>query len=340
MVRQASNSSVSSIEVEVDRAADRSRKKDNVRSNTGSPTISGSGASGTLKSNTSSGDWYLETVSGYALSLTSGGTVGITVEVADSDGNTKSQLAADVHNGYKLDFGGVNVKPGWDIKYSIEQDDSNSYTIEISPLIRKPNPSAPTTVEVADTIDSFEDGSLSEYSGATGSYSVTSSKSYHQDKCLKTTTQASKIYSTSGLENYPERGDTFSYYFQATSTTVSDDPRCSLGFALQDKDNYREARVNIDEREILVREVVSGSDSTITRSPDVSGFDSDKWYKCVINWSDPLVFEIIDPADDSQMTSVSVSESSFSGTETNGGVSWYGSIENSNTLWLDNASIE
>jgi len=68
------------------------------------------------------------------------------------------------------------------------------------------------TVFTADiVIDKFEDGNINEYGGDLGSYSVTTSNPISGSASLLGNLNIKYIQSTSGLENYPQTGDTFSY---------------------------------------------------------------------------------------------------------------------------------
>lgn len=339
-MRRASNSQVSEIEVEVDSPAARGRKKDNVRSNSGTGSISGSGDSGTLKSNSSSGNWYLETVRGYALDVSSGGTVGVKVHVKDSGGNVKSELGADVHNGFNLDFGGIKVKPGWDIDYTIEQSDANSYTVEMTPLVRKPSPSDPSTVDETSVIDSFEDGSISEYSGDTGNFSTVSTDSYHLDNSLACSAAAeSVITSTTGLDTYPEKGDSFSWHMKTTSLSDADDAKAGMHFGVQDSNNYYTARVNYDDRKLFFTERVGGTFNIVDESDLGSGFEADRWDRFEVQWGDTVTLTAVSGDEDSTMASLSIPYTSFDTLWNSGGAGWFGTIENSETIRYDNAVI-
>lgn len=338
MVRKASNSAVSEIEVEVDAPGDRDRKRDNVRSNSGAPGTGGTGASGTLKTNNSSGDWFLDRVTGYALGVSSSGVVGVKIQVADGNGNVKMELADDLAGGAELNFGGVKIKPGWSVDYVIEQDDSISYTVELLPLVRKPNPGDPKTVDIPDRIDSFEDGGLAEYTGDTASYSVISTDSYHLDNSLENAGNVSvNLYSTSGLDAYPSKGDKFSCSLKPSNINA-DKMRGGMIFAVQDSNNYYYARVNYSDKKILVFEVVSGSLNLVATSPLGSGFESGRWDKFTIEWGDTLQFSLTNGGD--TLASVSVNAGEFTDLHTDGGFGWFSSVSSGESVRMDNAVIE
>jgi len=77
------------------------------------------------------------------------------------------------------------------------------------------------TVFTAETIiDDFEDGNINEYNGDTGDFSVTSSNPITGSNSLlaQNPTSTPYIHSTSGLPNYPQAGDTFSYKIRIEGT--------------------------------------------------------------------------------------------------------------------------
>lgn len=344
MVKGATNTSVAELEVEVDRPGDRERKRDNVRSNPGQGSVSGSGATGTLKTNNSSGEWYLEQVTGYALGATSG-VLAVKIQVTNAAGSVKSELGGDLAGGVSLEFGGVQVKEGWSIDYVIEQNDANSYTVELMPLIRKPEPDERRTVEPTTIIDSFEDGSISEYTGDTANYSVVSTDSYHLDNSLEYSDLSnSRMWSTSGLNVYPAKGDTVTWRAKSSSIDSSDDPNGGIMFGVVDDRDHYEARVNWDDRKLVIIE--SWSDGGLTHRSVVaessygSGFATDRWDKCELDWGDTITFSMTNSDDNSTMASLSMSFNDFEKSRSSGGFGWRGSVENGETIRFDKAEID
>lgn len=69
-------------------------------------------------------------------------------------------------------------------------------------------------------VDDFEDGNISEYSGGTNEFSVVQSRTYNGDYALYSTAGSSHTITAGlndGLENVPERGDTFYFAFYITN---------------------------------------------------------------------------------------------------------------------------
>lgn len=339
-MRSASNSAVNDIEVEVDRALDRARKQNIVRTNPATTTVSGSGSTGTVVTNTSSGDWFLENVTTSALGA-SIGVVTVKVDVANSDGEIISSGITEANAGSEIDFGGHIVKAGWSIDYTVEQSDSSSYDVTILPIIRKPNPAEPKTVEETPVIDSFEDSGLGEYSGDTGNFSVTGTASYHLDSSLEYSNAAnSHIFSTSGLDNYPAKGDTFSWYSTASSLSQSADATAGMTFGVADSNNWYHARVNYDDSKLFFIEEDGGSTIIHNESSLGSGFEASRWDKCTLEWGDTVRFHVTSSDDNSTMASVQMPFTSFNNLRSEGGVGFRASVENSETVRFDKAVVE
>lgn len=339
-MRSASNSAVNDIEVEVDRALDRARKQNIVRTNPATTTVSGSGSTGTIVTNSSSGDWFLENVTTAALGATIG-VVTVKVDITDSEGSIISSGITEANAGSEIDFDGHIVKAGWSVDYTVEQDDSSSYDVTILPIIRKPNPAEPKTVEETPVIDSFEDSGLAEYGGDTGNFSVNSFNSYHLDSSLEYSNAAnSHIYSLSGLENYPQKGDTFSWYSTASLLSQSADANAGMTFGVSNSNNWYHARVNYDDSKLFILEEDSGSTIVHKESSLGSNFEQNRWDKCTVEWGDTVRFHMTSSADNSTMASVQMPFTSFNNLRSDGGIGFRASVENGETVRFDKAVVE
>jgi len=89
-------------------------------------------------------------------------------------------------------------------------------------------------------VDSFEDSDISDYSGDTGAYSVISSDSTDGNNALKLSNPTTggrgsrdAIGSTSGLNDYPQRGDIFRCDWKPTQDIVGSGNRVTVVFAAQ-----------------------------------------------------------------------------------------------------------
>lgn len=90
-------------------------------------------------------------------------------------------------------------------------------------------------------VDSFEDGDLSEYAGATDAYEVTTGGLVADgDYSLKKTASGTAIFgSVAGLSRYPQAGDTFS----ADAAWTDVEPNLGVAFGMQDLQNFYFARI-------------------------------------------------------------------------------------------------
>ena len=334
-MKQASNSDVVSIDVEMDRPKDRGAKRDDVRTNSASQSISGSGGSGVLQTNNSAGDWYVDTISATCPGA-SIGVVQVEVAIRDSNDSVVSSVIGDANTGFPIDMGGHIVKPGWDIHQTVTQNDSNSYTVSINPLIRKPAPDSPKTTNAPGVIDSFEDGDISEYSGDTGAFTVSSSDAYHGDNSLQQTGGDEKNIRSTSLPNEPSKGDTFSFRVKGTSHTAKN--RATMKFGLQDANNFYGARVNFDDAKIFVQETASGSTDTIAES-SYAEVPVGEWCRMEVVWNDSVTVRVF-AEDGTQINSVIADVSEFTKSHTSGGIGWFVDNATGERIRLDRAVNE
>jgi len=128
-------------------------------------------------------------------------------------------------------------------------------------------------------IDDFEDGNINEYNGDTGDYSVTSSNPISGSSSLLSTAGSFAtpyIHSTSGLQNYPQAGDTFSYKIRIEGTiNVSS----GLVFGIQSNTSQNYALLIFSasgaDRIEFRKNVASGSLGTQISAQNVSTFTND-----------------------------------------------------------------
>ncbi|PSG99269.1 MAG: hypothetical protein BRC29_04045 [Nanohaloarchaea archaeon SW_7_43_1] len=119
------------------------------------------------------------------------------------------------------------------------------------------------------TVESFERNQLQHYSGETSAYEITSGWSYNGSKSLKMTDNSSspnKIISTSGLDYYPERGDTIRVIFRPKDFSTADwcDPSASMYFGGNNSSTYYKVKQvykqdsQTEEKEIQLGKSTSG----------------------------------------------------------------------------------
>jgi len=175
-------------------------------------------------------------------------------------------------------------------------------------------------------VDGFEDGDISEYSGSTGDFVVnqTSPVPNGSNRLERNESSAtsSGISSTSGLNNYPERGDIFKFQvipansadqigFLFFGTSISSTYEVFLNvisgdFELRDRDNF----------------------NTLDKDTSVS-YTTGQEYAVEIDTSsgDDIACTLIDESDGSTVSSVSATDNTYNSTF----IGWQDNISNSNT---------
>lgn len=329
MVRKASRADVSDISVEIDRPLDRARKRNELggAADSAAVEITGTGATGTLITNNSSGAWYLENVTISALGATTG-TVALTLDVKDGSGTTHYTGTTEVTSGV-IDFGGVPVLTGWTVDYTIEQDDSNTYTVNIHPLMRQPTPenASDDTVHSSNTIDGFEHNSLGTYySGDTGSFSIVSTPTHQRSYALQADAgNADAIYSVpgDGLENYVDNDQKFKFYVRSSAVGDWENQHIQnvmfgadatvSGYALR-FDWY-----GTDNLFLVTVENGSQAD-LLAQETNVDGdFQADTWYRGEVDRSAKTV-SVYRTSDQSRIASLDYSATDYPEYESNSGI--------------------
>lgn len=323
MVRTASNASVSEIEVEIDRPADRDRKRNRVGGAAGSASVSitGSGSTGTLFTNNSATAWYLESVTASAAGA--GDVVAVTVDVKDAQGNTKYSGTTGATSGV-IPLGGVPVLSGESVDYTVTQSDANSYTVNIHPVIRQPDPETESsdTVNSTQLIDSFEDGGISEYGNSTADFSVISDPTFDQSNALQNaaTGSSSWMYSTSGLPNYPGSDDAFKFHVRSSAVGTSSNHSQEVWFGADSTGDAYAVRFNWHENDNAFVVKLDGA-STLTvldEAKNVSGgYTAGRWYRGEVDRGDTTTVELYDTETKERVASMSMTDTAY---ESNSGI--------------------
>lgn len=328
MPRRASNASVSEIEVEIDRPADRAGKNDKVRSDSNSQSVSGSGASNvTAVSNSSSGNWFLEQVTAHAVGNSTYGNLQIVVRIVDGSGTTKAEQVGDVNSEY-IPFNGNVVKPGWSVEYDINQDDANSYTVLVRPLFRKPEPSESGTESNASSttetvVDNFEDSGLSEYTEDTGDFTVQNSTVYNGSQALQgdNTGGPAQIVSTSGLPAYFAKGEKADVYVRTTAVGTTDTLRGAFLFGASDSNNCYLIDPKFDlDNDFGLDVISSGTPTELDLDYVSNNYKPDTWYRIRVVWDDgtlggsdnDITATIYESGDSTPLASVTANDSTHS----------------------------
>jgi hypothetical protein len=147
-------------------------------------------------------------------------------------------------------------------------------------------------------IDDFEDGDLSEYA-TNGSYwsADTNSPVVNGSYSLKYSppdNSANTIRSTSGLERYPQAGDTFDVWVNLGSSGPFTANNTQLLFGIQSTVGDNEYRVPIrgrdDQQQFAFQVRENGSQKTIASAS--YAYDPDTWYRVEVIWGEGGSFTI------------------------------------------------
>ena len=286
-MKEGVTSNVASIDVEVNRPEDRSAKQNKLRSNQSTPSISGSGSTGTIVTNRSAGDWFLRDVTAHALGVSNHGVVQVKINIRDSSDNTVTTAIMDVTDG-KLDFGGHVVKPGWDVQYNISQNDSSSYNVELYPIFRKPDPSdTDSGGSIEDdpgdnSVEDFERSSpLNDYTGDTGEFTVTTTEPYYNSNSLAYDTSTTGGYHTvvtDSLDNQPSEPYTLKCRIRSQAADSDGSGEDRLGFVIGANSSGEGIRATFrPERDTFYIAENEGSTSTLASDSSAYSYPGDEW---------------------------------------------------------------
>lgn len=167
------------------------------------------------------------------------------------------------------------------------------------------------------TVDSFEDSDYDEYSVTSGSSSnfetidessvsfsaIDGSKIHHFIAGFGGTTQ--RLISTSGLPNYPTKGDRFECYLRSTGSNEA-----SFLFGVTDDSNYYRFTVGWNADQVTLFNNDDGDETSIGFSGVT--LPTDTWIRCEVTWDDgtlggsdnDITVAVIDNSDDSTIATV------------------------------------
>jgi len=145
-----------------------------------------------------------------------------------------------------------------------------------------------TVFSAIQVIDDFNDTDFSEYSGDTGNLSqstTTVKEGSGSAEFFQPSGSNIEVTSTSGLENYPEAGDTFRYFVRQDVDT--DSSRVSHQFGVQGTDSYSiDFRPNSNEIRFSST-YDSGNNLTINTT-----LNANEWYEIEVDWGTNGTFTI------------------------------------------------
>lgn len=196
------------------------------------------------------------------------------------------------------------------------------------------------TVSATGVIDDFEDNDLSEYELDTGSYQTQSSTVFEGTYALEAQIPSSGTYvnlgSTSGLDNYPQSGDKFSYrvrfadssnhhlFYFATQSGGTSDP-----------DAYY-LNVSPKNTHLSLRRRTNSSDTHLA-TDDTVFYSVDEWFELIVDWGAGGSFTVtLNKQDGTQITQISGSDSTYS----SGGIIWRSyNYDNAENIYYDIAKV-
>lgn len=191
-------------------------------------------------------------------------------------------------------------------------------------------------------IDYFDDGDISEYDTSNaGGFTVQQSVVHEGTHALEASSGDSgteSIYSTSGLNAYPSRGDTFEFYVQRDGTTAGD--FIEFGFAQQGSEAFWNDGYYLKCQDDSIALVASSSLNTLDTTGSYS-FPTGEWTRVECRFdtsgtaSNTIEVDHYD-ANGNQLGSTA------SGTDSNwdsGNVRWDAGASQTDTIYADTAQI-
>jgi hypothetical protein len=184
-------------------------------------------------------------------------------------------------------------------------------------------------------IDDFEDSDLSEYDpdpDYPGQGSIVSSPTYNGSYALAISDENTELISTSGLDNYPGAGDTFSFWVRASGG--ADNLNVSWGVQGHDDRYYAKLKPLSGEFHLFKYKSESGD----YRDGDTSlSLSQDTWYEIEIDWgSGGTQTATLYNSSGSQLAQLSMSDSEWS----TGGVGYDGYLGSGESVYFDYVTLE
>lgn len=184
--------------------------------------------------------------------------------------------------------------------------------------------SAVITTSSVTIIDDFEDGDISEYSGDTGAYEATTDEPvFNGDFSLEATgSNAKAIYSTSGLNSYPERGDSFRVRFN-----MPEENNVGVIWGGPDIDNKYRTVVFGQYNTFRFWEDTDGTETQLATDDDVQP-PIDEWGYIEVTYGDPTITLALYDSEDTLLSEIEADDTTHNHTG-------FGFIKSS---WSDSAS--
>jgi len=176
-------------------------------------------------------------------------------------------------------------------------------------------------------IDDFEDNDISEYSGDTGEYTVQSTTvkvgSYALEIPNISGDGGRHIQSLSGLDKYPQAGDTFEFWVRSEVGNSA-----TPGFALQNDAKNDCYDILFNDSTLGIRKFSGGSVSTLSSVSHT--ISAATWYRIVVEWGGGgVITATVYDSSGSEVSNVSANDTTytgggiFCGGAGTGGDAWY-----------------
>lgn len=141
-------------------------------------------------------------------------------------------------------------------------------------------------------VDSFEDNGISEYSGDTAKYQVKTDRSFSGNSALYNGGNNDNITSYSGLDNYPQPGDTI----RLRTYHGDDEAGSSIGFGFDSNGNsgYRTG-YHAGQDYWVIYQYDNGSANDVSTVNDATP-KSGQWWEWIIDWglNDKITFTVLE----------------------------------------------
>lgn len=168
-------------------------------------------------------------------------------------------------------------EPHWRVNFSADAPGVTYYWDDAG-LIAKNDPIT------SGLVTSFEEG-LTAFEGDLTTFDTSTAAAYDGTRSLHASYSKTpnRIYSTSGLNLYPERGDVFECYFRITGsggTTVSD-----FEWGLQGPNDHYRFEIDWGNTNLYLTRLSGGSETHLDFDSTMT-VNANSWYRLTVTWDD------------------------------------------------------
>jgi len=191
------------------------------------------------------------------------------------------------------------------------------------------------------TVDNFQSGNLNNYNGELNEFNITSTNPIDGSFSLNGSVDVNYIYSKSGLPNYPQAGDSFSFKMRVEGTV---NIFCGMVFGVQaNEDENYSVFMSSDGDDVRLRKNVG----QVSFGSGLGGFNNSQNYnndvfRFEVDWgtNGTITVTVHNETTSTQIGSGSVNDSSY----TSGGIGWTasrftGSITDPSRIIYDQAVL-